>query len=220
MNSNANQPIKAVQLKIKIDKEDVPATKSPMTGTEILALVNKTPDKWLLRMKFQGKVLPVEPEELVEIDAPGVERFMTVPKTVQEGDSRLPRREFQMMPADVEYLDSLGLKWECVKEGPLRVIIIYAWGLAAGYNVPLADVHLRLSDLYPDTEIDMAYFSPALARADGRSINGLSALQCDGRTWQQWSRHRTAESKWRGGEDNVSTHMALVEDWLRAELRK
>jgi hypothetical protein len=44
--------------------------------------------------------------------------------------------------------------------------------------------------------------------------------QFAGRQWQQWSRHRTAASAWRPGEDDLSTHMPCVQDWLAAELKK
>jgi hypothetical protein len=73
---------------------------------------------------------------------------------------------------------------------------------------------------YPDSQIDMAYFAPVLARSDNRGVNGLSFMQFDGRQWQQWSRHRTANSPWRIGEDDLSSHMGYVFAWLEAELRK
>lgn len=217
---NGNTEKKTKDYKIKVDKEEYLVTQSAMTGAEILALAGKTPDKWLLRMKVHGKVEPVEPGQTVSFETSGVERFMTVPNTVKEGDGTPPRREFPLLDADGDYLEGLGLRWECLKEGSQRMVVIYGWTVPSGYSVKLVDLHLRLSELYPDTEIDMAYFSPALARADGRAINGLSTLQFDGRTWQQWSRHRTPESKWRAGEDDLSTHMALVDHWLRAELLK
>ena len=66
----------------------------------------------------------------------------------------------------------------------------------------------------------MAYFYPGLSRADGKAIGALSPLEFDGKSWQQWSRHRTAASVWRMGEDNLSTHMTLVADWLNQELLK
>ena len=73
---------------------------------------------------------------------------------------------------------------------------------------------------YPDTQIDMAYFFPELSRADGKAIGAVTPTAFEGKNWQQWSRHRTATSAWRIGEDNLSTHMILVADWLNQELLK
>jgi hypothetical protein len=128
--------------------------------------------------------------------------------------------QFSPLFADKKYLNSLGLRWEAVVENNIQALVIYNWQLPKGYNVAEADVHVRLNNGYPDTQIDMAYFSPALARADNRAIGGLTTCSFDGRQWQQWSRHRTANSQWRIGEDDVSTHMPLVRDWLEVELRK
>lgn len=217
----AKRPVpKDKKYRIRIDKEQYVVDKSEMTGTEILALAGKTPDKFLLRQKLRGGVEPVGPNEVVSFVKPGVERFMTVPKEVTEGEGPQTRRDFTLLAQDVEFLDGLGLRWEAVKDGDGNAVVIYDWPLPAGYNLPKANVHVRLTAGYPDSQIDMAYFAPPLARADGRGINALSSAAFDGTSWQRWSRHRTAESKWRPGIDDLSTHMALVSEWLAAELRK
>lgn len=211
---------KAMQYAVRIDKEQYVVEADHMTGREILALAGKTPEKFLLRMKVKGSVDAVAPDQVVSFLDPGLERFMTIPNEVTEGDAAVPRVQFGLLPADKEYLDSLGLRWEAVAEGSSKAVVIYNWPLPKGYNVSEADVHVKLSGGYPDTQIDMAYFSPALARADNRGIGGLSMCSFDGRQWQQWSRHRTPNSQWRIGEDDLNTHMSLVHDWLEAELRK
>lgn len=208
------------QYRIRIDKETLVVDVDHLIGREILALVGKTPEKFLLRQRVQGAVVPVGAEVTVSLLAPGVERFMTIPNEVTEGDGVPPRRQFCLLKTDEAFLNSLGLRWEAVKVGDLQIVIIYSWRLPTGYNLASADVQVRFSSGYPDTQLDMAYFAPALARADRRAINNLSPIQVDGREWQQWSRHRTAASAWRPGVDDLSTHMALVDDWLAAELRK
>lgn len=208
------------QYRIRIDKETLVVEVDHLTGREILALVDKTPEKFLLRQRVQSAVLPVGADETVSFLAPGVERFMTIPNEVTEGDGAQPRRQFYLLKGDEAFLNSLGLRWEAVRTDDLQIVIICGWRLPVGYNVARADVHVRFSSGYPDAQLDMAYFAPALARADGRAINNLSPIQVDGREWQQWSRHRTAASAWRPGVDDLSTHMALVDDWLVAELRK
>lgn len=123
---------------------------------------------------------------------PGIERFMTIPNEVTEGDAAPPRMQFNLLPADRIFLDSLGLRWEALAEGGIKAVLIYNWSLPNGYNVNVADVHVRLKPGYPDTQIDMAYFSPSLTRADNLGIGGLSMCSLDGRHWQQWSTHYLA----------------------------
>ena len=69
---------------------------------------------------------------------------------------------------------------------------------------------------YPDDQIDMVFFHPALALSSGRAIRQLSDVPFDGKTYQQWSRHRTQQNPWRADLDNVGTHLLLVKDWLAA----
>ena len=206
--------------RIRIDKERYVVKVEEMTGREILALAGKAPPKFLLRQKTKGGVEEIGPDQVVSFVRAGVERFMTIPNEVTEGDATTPRRQFDLLEADAAFLDGLGLRWEAIVENQVKAVIIHDWPIPGGYNVQVTDVHVRLLDGYPDTQIDMAYFSPALARADGKSVNGLSTLTFDGRAWQQWSRHRTAASQWRIGEDDLSTHMAVVREWLIAELVK
>lgn len=213
-------PPNAKNYRIRLDKQHYVVPVSQMTGREILALAGKTPEKFLLRQKFGHGVEPVGPDQMVSFLAPGVERFMTIPNEVTEGDGPPSRRQFTPLPADQKYLDSLGLRWEAVVENRIRALVIYSWPVPPGYNVIESDVHIRLNDGYPDTQIDMAYFSVALERSDKRAIGGLSMCSFDGRQWQQWSRHRTANSTWRIGEDDLSTHMPLVLHMLEAELLK
>jgi hypothetical protein len=66
----------------------------------------------------------------------------------------------------------------------------------------------------------MAYFNPALARDDGKQIGAVTPFQLDGKTWQQWSRHRSNVTDWRPGEDNIETHLLYVTAFLESELKK
>lgn len=217
----AQRPVpRGKKYRIRIDKQFYVVPVAELTGRQILELAGKTPETFLLRQKIRNGVEPVRPDQVVSFVTPGIERFMTIPNEVQEGEPAPPRLQFNPLPADVEYLTSLGLRWEAIIDGGIRAIVIYQWPLPTGYNVGTADVNVRLTAGYPDAEIDMAYFAPALARLDARGIANLSACTFDGREWQQWSRHRIATSKWRIGEDDLSTHMPLVRDWLEAELRK
>jgi hypothetical protein len=67
--------------------------------------------------------------------------------------------------------------------------------------------------------LDMAYFSPALTMASGRTILQTNAVeQIDGRPWQRWSRHRTPDNPWRLGEDCLETHIDYMVAFLTAEV--
>jgi hypothetical protein len=217
----AGKPVpKGKKYRIRIDKEVKVVEVDHMKGREILALVSKTPEKFILRQRIKGVVQPVGPDDVVSFLESGVERFMTIPNEVTEGEGPQPRRQFALLKGDAVFLDSLGLRWEAVLDGGVQAAIIYGWPMPVGYNEASADVHVRFNSGYPDTQLDMAYFAPALTRVNGRIMNNLSMTPFDGRNWQQWSRHRTPASAWRPDVDDLSTHMALVEDWLAAELRK
>jgi hypothetical protein len=130
------------------------------------------------------------------------------------------RRAFTLPEIDREFLDSRGKQWETLIEGQSRWVIIDGFALPRGYNHSVVAVALLLQDSYPDVQIDMAYFSPALARADGKVIRALSDRSLDGKTWQQWSRHRVGEGAWRPGIDNIETHLLYVTAFLTQELSK
>lgn len=130
------------------------------------------------------------------------------------------RRHYRLPEADEEYLNGSGLLWETVIENNVRWLVIRNFPISSGYTVEKADAALVLDPNYPDTQIDMAYFSPALARYDRRGIGALSFRLFDGRSWQQWSRHRTAANPWRPGVDCVATHLLMFTGLLERELLK
>ncbi|OAI41696.1 hypothetical protein AYO40_02565 [Planctomycetaceae bacterium SCGC AG-212-D15] len=127
------------------------------------------------------------------------------------------RRQFDLPEEDVEHLGARGLPWETLVEQEVRWLILHDFPLPAGYSHSKVQVALRIEPSYPDGQIDMVYFFPALARSDGRGIGALSQQAIDGAQFQRWSRHRTPANPWRPGEDNLATHLVLVEEWLRRE---
>jgi hypothetical protein len=129
------------------------------------------------------------------------------------------RRQFQLPAVDQEFLDARRKPWEAVMEALVRWVIIEEFTVPAGYNYGLVSVALRIEPSYPDVQIDMAYFLPHLARADGKPIQALSPHPLDGKSWQRWSRHRGSDG-WRPGIDNIETHLLYVTAFLEAELKK
>lgn len=80
------EPKRAKRYKIRIDKEYFEVTVHSMTGRQILGLVHKTPEKYLLSEKFHGgRVEPVKPDQVVEFHKHAVERFQTLALDPTEG---------------------------------------------------------------------------------------------------------------------------------------
>lgn len=129
------------------------------------------------------------------------------------------RRDFDIFPEDLEFLENSGFQWEAIKDRNQLWIVIYDYPLPKGYNQKLINVAVNIPSGYPRAQIDMVYFYPAISREDGKPIGALTNRAIDGKNWQRWSRHRTHENPWREGIDNIATHLALVEFWLIREFK-
>lgn len=71
---------------IRIDREKRRVSEPSLTGAQILALVNKTPQSHKLFQKLRGgETRVIESDEVVSFIDPGVERFQTIPKDTTEG---------------------------------------------------------------------------------------------------------------------------------------
>ena len=128
------------------------------------------------------------------------------------------RRDFQLPEEDEECLSHGGFRWEAVTEGNTNWLIISDYKIPEGYTHRVADIAIRIPPSYPDDQIDMVYFYQPLALASGKAIKSITPLVLDGKSYQQWSRHRTSVNPWRPGLDNVCTHLIQVDTWLRREL--
>lgn len=129
------------------------------------------------------------------------------------------RRDFHLPQEDCNFLDELG-EWETVNSSGMQWVIINDYPVCPGYNVPRITVALKIETGYPRTQLDMAYFFPALHRKDGKPIRATTTQNIDGKSFQRWSRHRTAQNPWREGVDDISTHMSLVSFWFEQEFKK
>jgi hypothetical protein len=130
------------------------------------------------------------------------------------------RRAFLLAEEDEECLAALGRPWEAVIENGAKWLIFPDYPIPESYNHRAAIAAIRIPPSYPDDQIDMVYFHPALALTNGKAIRQLTPFTLDGKQYQQWSRHRTAANPWRPGLDNVGTHLLQVNSWLERELRK
>ena len=219
---------KAKKYRIRIDKQRYVLDVPEMTGRELLTLAGKEPpEQYAIYQKLRGgKTEKIDLDETASFRKPGVERFMTLPLDQTEGGEPATeqpklRYDFVLPENDIRFLDSSGVAWETVVEGQSQCVILYGYQeVPDGYNQKSVDLHLRIDRTYPDTQIAMVYFHPALSRKDGVPIKAIVEQGFDGKIWQRWSRHRTAQNPWRIGIDNIETHMMLVREWLAQELKK
>ena len=130
------------------------------------------------------------------------------------------RKMFKLPESDEFSLNNFSYRWETVKSGGSQRVIIYDYPIPPGYNIATVTLSLRIELNYPDSQIDMVYFSPSLVRTDNKAIKAVTTQNFDGKVWQQWSRHRTSKNPWRPGVDDISTHLLLVDHWLKSELKK
>jgi Zn-dependent M32 family carboxypeptidase len=80
------KPQRAKRYRIRIDKEYKVVEVDSMTGREILALVDKTPEKYLLSQQLHGGVVePIKPDQIVEFHRHAIERFQTLALDPTEG---------------------------------------------------------------------------------------------------------------------------------------
>jgi multiubiquitin len=85
--AKANKPPKrAKRYRLRIDKEYRVVEVHSLTGRQILGLVGKTPEAYLLSQKFRGgRVEPIEENQVVEFHKHQIERFQTLARDPTEG---------------------------------------------------------------------------------------------------------------------------------------
>lgn len=128
------------------------------------------------------------------------------------------RREISFSQEDSEYLNINHPGWEGLAER--RVVLLHDFTVPEGYNVSKTTAAIFIPSNYPAQALDMVYFSPALARADGIVIPQTQVSEViDGKTFQRWSRHYT-KTKWRPDEDSLATHVMAIRDWLAREFER
>lgn len=216
--------------RIRIDDHHYTTEKNELTGREILALASKRPEAFTLRQRLHGgRVESIGPDALVNLLTPGLERFITIPKENTEGEvspssgesdgsgaASCLQRNFALPEGDTEYLEANHPAWESILETQTPYVILRGFKVPPGYNHTQVDAAVLISAGYPATHLDMVYFHPHLARADGRPIRALATQTIEGKPWQRWSRHYT----WRAGIDNLSIHVERIKSWLENELHK
>lgn len=83
---HGRRPPKGHRYRIRVDREKYVVPSAEITGADVLALVNKTPEEWSLNQKMRGgRRIRIEPNDTVDLAKPGIERFETVRHQAQQG---------------------------------------------------------------------------------------------------------------------------------------
>ena len=216
----AGRPVPlAKEYRYRVNRQHFTTKHPELTREQILERAQLVPiDQYRLRLKRRhGAPIEVKPGETVHLRDHGIERFIAQHKEVQDGLES--RRQFSLPAEDIAFLNSLGLIWEAVVEGGTLWVIIRGVSLPPGYQLTTADIAIEIAPGYPTSELDMAYFYPALARTDGATIACTTVVrELDGKGWQRWSRHRTAAAPWVPGQDNLERHYVYMLHWLTREV--
>ncbi|MGO3181487.1 MAG: multiubiquitin domain-containing protein [Aequorivita sp.] len=212
------KPVITYQYIIKINGDKYTLDKEKISREEILKLVDKDPNKHRLRMFTKnGKIILLE-GQVIDLTECGVERFVYEPLDCTEGyisnlSDKLPR-------GDADFLTCSDEKVDVIEEGNLNWLIFRNFRIPDGYNFKVADAAILIPPHYPSTQLDMIYFHPPLARADGKPIQTLSNQIIEGKAYQRWSRHRTALNRWNPEIDDIESHLDLMKSCLNAEFDK
>lgn len=181
--------------------------------------------KWIVILRVQGQPKrEVTLDDVVDLRTPGIEKLRVTPRTIKNGEAPSAlRRHFELLDADVAFLNKFGLRWETVIEADVnnnkrRWLLIYDYAIPVGFTVERTLLALEIPTPYPHAEIDMFYTHPPLALKTGRAIESTQInLAISGHAFNGWSRHRGEDNKWIPASDNVSTHLTLVEGAMLKE---
>jgi hypothetical protein len=223
------KPPRAKKYRFRIDREHFTVEQRIITGEKLFELAQKSPAEYRMHQKLHGgKMKEISVGDKVDLGEPGVERFATMKLTEGDGEQATatqqspppaegaPRRQFQLPVDDEGYLDSLGLRWEAIKNPQGRWVLIHEHPLPGGYNFKTVTIAIRIEGGYPPGALDMAFFLPHLARADGKAIHSVSPVSVDSANYQQWSRHYT----WQEDVDTLATHHLHIKNWLEVEPKR
>lgn len=164
----------------------------------------------------------VDLDYIIDLREPGIEKLRLRPDDINNGEaSHCFVREFQLLEKDEAYLNSRDLDWETRVEGKRRWLIIRNFPLPQGFNVDQVDIAIDVPKTYPTAAIDMFFCNPQLTFANGNFAPRTNAsVTCEGKSYQQWSRHRSGTTKWNPAKDSVITQIALAEDALLREVSR
>lgn len=215
-----NGASEAPKFKIKIDGAMYDVSQKTMTGRELLALAGKTPiERYEISKREKGNIIKkVAYEEVVDLSDPGLEKFVTLPLDQTDGEGL--EKAFLFSEEDESFLSTLGRPWETIRDSNSNWLLMHNFPVPNGYNTETVIAAIQIPAGYPDSQLDMVYFYPALSRKDGKPIRATEAnIMIRGMSYQRWSRHLTSTNPWRPGIDNINTFYYYIENWLKREFQ-
>jgi hypothetical protein len=216
-NKLSPRPPKPEVWKINVQGVPVESEKPTILARHAIKLAGFDPNAgWIIVLKITG-----EPRQEISLDTkidltyPGIEKLRLTPRQINNGEAGAQRLGFRLLPQDEAHLGLLGLRWETVCEGARRWLLLHAYPLPQGYNVPSVNIAIDIPASYPGAQLDMFYCNPPLARANGtRPPQTEHSELILGVNHQRWSRHR----QWDSARDTLATHLTLVDESLRREI--
>ena len=118
---------------------------------------------------------------------------------------------------DGAYVISKGYETEASQVDGFVHLVIRNFAFPAAYTPNSSDLLLRLPPNFPSAKPDMFWTFPHVRLGTGgypRAADQFD-VQYQGRQWQRWSRHFSADH-WRPGTDNLKTYLGTI----RRELQK
>lgn len=196
---------------------------TPKIGVrEALLKAGFDPDKdWIIVLRDADGKHQLGIDDEIDLSKDGIEKLRLTPREINNGDNALVTEAelaFALLPSDDEGFRRRGFKPRRVVEGGRRWLIFDVYPLPKGLSPRAVAIALEIPPSYPRAEIDMFYCHPAVGRDDGGAIPQTEARETiEGRTYQRWSRHRGAQSRWDAKTDTVLTHLTLVDGALAVE---
>ncbi len=172
---------------------------------------------WIIVLKIAGEPKKeVNLTTVLDLRHHGIEKLRLTPRQINNGEAvAVHRLGFAMLPQDHEHLARSGLHWETVIDGARRWLLIRDYPLPSGYGADKADIAVEVPVSYPGAQLDMFYCRPHLVLKSGVVIPQTQVTEIVlGQPFQRWSRHRP----WDSARDNLTTHLALVDESLQREV--
>jgi hypothetical protein len=174
---------------------------------------------WLIFLKVHGRPKrPVTLNDTIDLTEPGIEKLRLTPDHVGNGEAQAPTRAFDLLDADEDHLNRLGLRWETVIETDgRRWLLVHNYPLPEGFTAKLTLLALEVPLTYPQAALYGFYAFPPLALKSGGGIpNTQLRGTIRGQAFHGWSRNRGAVA-WNSAKDNVVTQLTLVDEAMAKE---
>lgn len=218
-----NGPKPPKPYKIKIDGIMYEVETRFISGRELLALAQKSPNQYDVGYKVHGHdVKIVGLDERVDLANPGLEKFITIQNGHTDGEEGPSGPfPFALIEEDQAFAERHRGSIECIVDGNRHWVLIHDMDVPDGYNVSKVTAAVMLPTGYPICGLDMVYFYPELSLSSGKPIHAAEVrVTIQDKTYQRWSRHFTPQSPWRPGIDSLDTYYIMIQGWLRREVTR